>query len=59
MAQEAEGSYCSLIKTPDRISERPPQLAVFLFAMQRMTRVALRAIRRDATFRSLSERSGH
>ena len=34
LAQEAEagrGSRSRLIKLPDRISERPPQLAVFLF----------------------------
>jgi hypothetical protein len=34
VAEETEGCCCtrSLIKTPDRTSERPPQLAVFLFA---------------------------
>jgi hypothetical protein len=34
MAQETEGRCTRrLIKTPDWISERPPQLAVFLFVL--------------------------
>ena len=41
-AQEAEGSSGDLTKTPDRISERPPQLAVFL--LRRSCCVALVAI---------------
>ena len=33
LAQETEGLSSCLTKTPDGISERPPQLAAFLFAL--------------------------
>jgi hypothetical protein len=35
-AKEQRSTRTRLIKTPDRISERPPQLAVFLFAAVRL-----------------------